>query len=121
MSYVKFKTPEKLQDQIKRGLDQIAQSRDAKIRKGMNETTKSIERGTAKLVVMAEDVTPPEILFHIPILCDEKGIPYGYVSNQQDLGKAVRINVSASSIAVEDAGSEENVLSDLIGKLKNLK
>jgi len=121
MSYVKFKTPEKLQDQIKRGLNQIAQSRDSKIRKGMNETTKSIERGMAKLVIMAEDVSPPEILFHLPILCDEKGIPYGYVSKQEDLGNAVRINVSSSSISVEDAGSEGNILSDLISKLKNLK
>jgi large subunit ribosomal protein L7Ae len=121
MSYVKFKTPEKLQDQVKQGLNQIAQARDSKIRKGMNETTKSIERGTAKLVIMAEDVTPPEILFHIPILCDEKGLPYGYVSSQQDLGNAVRINVSSSAVAVEDAGSENNVLSDLVDKLKNLK
>jgi len=121
VSYVKFKTPEKLQDQIKSGLNQITQSKDSKIRKGMNETTKSIERGTAKLVIMSEDVTPPEILFHIPILCDEKGIPYGYVSSQQDLGNAVRINVSSSSVAIEDAGSEEKVLTDLINKLKNLK
>ena len=38
----------------------------------MNEVTKSIERVQAKLVVMAEDVSPPEILFHIPLLCKKK-------------------------------------------------
>jgi len=46
----------------------------------MNEVTKSIERQLAKLIVMAEDVSPPEILFHIPLLCEEKGIPYAYLS-----------------------------------------
>ncbi len=123
MSYVKFKTPEKLQDTIKRLLDKIADTRGSKIRKGMNETTKSIERATAKLVIMAEDVTPPEILMHVPLLCEEKGIAYGYVSKQEDLGHAVRINVSASAIAVEDTGSSqiESDLEEIGNQLLNLK
>jgi large subunit ribosomal protein L7Ae len=122
MSYVKFKTPDNLQSEIKKVLNGIAKTRGSKIRKGMNETTKSIERGIAKLVVMAEDVSPPEILFHMPILCEEKGIPYGYIKKQEDLGNAVRINVAASSIAVEDAGSSENEqdLNSLIKKIGNL-
>ncbi|TFF98441.1 MAG: 50S ribosomal protein L7ae [Promethearchaeota archaeon] len=123
MSYVKFDTPEKLQDELKRLLDTIADTRGSKIRKGMNETTKSIERSTAKLVVMAENVTPPEIVLHLPILCEEKGIPYGYVGKQEDLGHAVRINVSASAIAVEDAGSSQNEreLESMAERLQNLK
>ena len=39
-----------------------------KLRRGTNETTKAIERGTAKLVVVAKDITPPEIVIHLPIL-----------------------------------------------------
>jgi large subunit ribosomal protein L7Ae len=123
MSYVKFETPQKLQDELKRLLDTIADTRGSKIRKGMNETTKSIERSTAKLVVIAEDVSPPEIVLHLPILCEEKGIPFGYVENQDDLGHAVRINVSASAVAVEDAGSSQNEreLESIIERLQNLK
>ena len=37
-----------------------------RIRKGVNESTKAIERGIAKLVVAAGDVTPEEILMHLP-------------------------------------------------------
>ena len=37
-----------------------------KIKKGANEVTKAIEKGTAKLVAVAEDVQPPEIVMHIP-------------------------------------------------------
>ncbi|TFF93553.1 MAG: 50S ribosomal protein L7ae [Promethearchaeota archaeon] len=123
MSYVKFKTPEKLQDEVKRLLDKVADTRGSKIRKGMNETTKSIERATAKLVIMAEDVSPPEILMHVPLLCEEKGIPYGYVSKQEDLGHAVRINVAAAAIAVENAGSSqiESDLESIGNQLQNLK
>ena len=47
-----------------------------KVKKGVNEVTKAIERGTAKIEETAEDVSPKEIVAHIPILCSEKGIKY---------------------------------------------
>jgi len=122
MSYVKFKVPDDLKNDIKAALNKIAETRDSKIRKGMNEVTKSIERSLAKLVIMAEDVNPPEILFHVPLLCKEKGVPYGYISTKKEMGNAVRINVSSSAIAVENVGSgNENILSNIIKKLDALK
>ena len=122
MSYVKYKIPEELKKELKNTLTTIAETRDSKIRKGMNEVTKAIERNLAKLVVMAEDVSPPEILFHVPLLCDEKKIPYAYLSTKKELGGAVRINVSSSAIAVENGGSgNDNALNGLIKKLEALK
>ena len=122
MSYVKIKVPDDLKNDIKTALNKIAEARDSKIRKGMNEVTKSIERSLAKLVIMAEDVNPPEILFHVPLLCKEKGISYGYISTKKELGNAVRINVSSSAIAVENVGTgNDNILSDIIKKLDALK
>ncbi|MFX0049297.1 MAG: 50S ribosomal protein L7Ae [Candidatus Hermodarchaeota archaeon] len=122
MSYVKFKVPDDLKNGIKSILNKIADTRDSKIRKGMNEVTKSIERSLAKLVIMAEDVTPPEILFHIPLLCEEKGIPYCYVSTKKELGNSARINVASSAIAIETVGTgNDRELEDIIKKLKALK
>ena len=122
ISYIKFQVPDKLKNQIKNALNTIAESRDSKIRKGMNEVTKSIERVQAKFVVMAEDVSPPEILFHVPLLCEEKGISYGFLSSKKELGNSVRINVSASAIAVENVGSgNEGVLDDIIKKIEEIK
>ncbi|NHJ25990.1 MAG: 50S ribosomal protein L7ae [Candidatus Lokiarchaeota archaeon] len=122
MSYVKYKVPDDLRNALKNALQTISEARDSKIRKGMNEVTKSIERSSAKLVVMAEDVTPPEILFHVPLLCEEKKIAYGYLATRKELGNAVRINVSASSIAVESPGTgNDSVLEDIIKKLNTIK
>ena len=59
--------------------------------KGCNEATKALERGTAKLVAIAKDVTPPEITMHIPLLAKEKGIPCKEVSSKDDLGAAAGI------------------------------
>ena len=122
MSYVRINIPDKLKTQIKNALNDIAETRDSKIRKGMNEVTKSIERGTAKLVVMAEDVSPPEILFHVPLLCEEKEVPYAYLSTRKELGNAVRINVGASSISVDNPGTgNDNSLEEVLKQLEALR
>lgn len=78
-----------------------------KIEKGTNEVTKTIERGTAKLVIIAEDVEPKEITQHLPILCEEKGIPVVKVESRKKLGVAAGINVPTASIAIIDAGEAD--------------
>lgn len=122
MSYIKFKIPDKLKTQIKNVLSDIADARDSKIRKGMNEVTKSIERSQAKIVIMAEDVSPPEILYHVPLLCEEKKIPYAYLSTKKNLGNAVKLNIGASAISVENAGTgNEKAIADLLKQIEAIK
>jgi large subunit ribosomal protein L7Ae len=75
-----------------------------KIEKGINEVTKSVERGTAKLVVIAKDVSPKEIVQHIPILCKEKKIVCEEVDSKEKLGIAAGIKVPCSAITILDAG-----------------
>jgi len=84
-----------------------------KIEKGTNEVTKSIERGTAKLVVYASDVEPKEIVAHLPILCKEKGIPCLEADSKQKLGICVGIPVDASSVAVINSGEAEKDIASL--------
>lgn len=84
-----------------------------KIRKGINEATKAIERGTAKLVVAAEDVSPPEIIMHLQPLCDEKNILLVKVSSKNELGRAVGIDVATAAVAVLDAGEAKKKLDAL--------
>ena len=122
MSYIKFKIPDALKNDLKDALSKISGTRDGKIRKGMNEVTKSIERSLAKLVIMAEDVSPPEILFHVPLLCEEKSISYGYVSTKKELGNAARINIASSAISIENVGTgTDKALDDILKKLEALK
>ncbi len=117
-SYVKFEAPESL---VKDALDFVENSyRSGKIKKGTNEVVKSIERGEAKVVVIAEDVSPPEVVFYIPVLCEERKVPFTYVKNKSDLGLKVGI-ASAASIAVVDFGKNEDAYKDLISSIENAK
>ncbi len=118
--YVKYEVPEDLVAKIYE-LVELVRTTDGKVRKGINETTKMVERGEAKLVVIAEDVDPPEIVAHLPILCEERDIPYTYVPSKRELGKRAGIDVSASSIAIIDPGQAENLMRAIIDKIKELK
>ena len=83
-SYVKFETPA---DVKAKALEAITVAADTgRIRKGANEATKSIESGTATLVVIAEDVDPEEVVMHLPMLCGEKNINVDWYLNGMDFG-----------------------------------
>lgn len=84
-----------------------------KTEKGTNEVTKAVERGVAKLVAYASDVEPKEIVQHLPILCREKKIPCREVDSKKKLGVAVGIPVSASAVAVIEAGDAKNEIASL--------
>ncbi len=87
------------------------------IKKGANEVTKSIERGLASFVVIAEDVEPEEVVMHIPTLCEQKKIPYAYVPTKEILGKAAGLNVPCTSVAVEKAGQAEGAIKDVVSRI----
>lgn len=117
--YVKFETPKELVDKI---YEAVELARDSgKISKGTNEVTKLVERGTAKFVVMAEDVTPEEILMHMPMLCEEKGIEYAYVPSRQELGKASGLSIPTASIAIVELGKSKPAIDEIRGKVASLK
>jgi large subunit ribosomal protein L7Ae len=117
-SYVRFQTP----DDVRTKALQLVEvsSETGKVRKGTNEVTKVVERGEAKMVVIAEDIQPPEVVLHIPLLCEEKGIPYFYVQKKEDLGQKVKLKSSAA-VAVVEPGNGKQLLTELIDKFKEIK
>ena len=118
-AFVKFEMPQDLVNKVYEAIT-VAKA-TGNVRKGVNETTKAIERGVAKLVVMALDVTPEEILMHIPILCSEKQVPFAYVPSKLELGKASGIEVPTSSIAIAEAGDSKKLVAEIAEKLKTLE
>jgi large subunit ribosomal protein L7Ae len=117
--YVRYQTPKELQDLA---YDLVEKARDnGKVSKGANEATKQTERGQAKIVIMAEDVTPEEILAHMPVLCEEKNIPYTYVPSKDELGSAAGLKVSTAAVAILDAGKDKSSIDNIIKKIETVK
>lgn len=117
--YVRFQTSKELQDLA---YELIEKARDGgKIGKGANEATKYVERGQAKIVIMAEDVTPEEILAHMPLLCEEKNVPYTYVPSKETLGNSAGLGIPTSAIAIVNPGREKDLVENIIKKLETVK
>jgi len=115
----KFKVPKELADRVLQLVEMAKNT--GQTRKGMNEATKSVERGEAKLVVIAEDVEPPEIVMHLPPLCNEKKVPYVYVPSKMELGRAAGIDVPSAAISIAEVGEGKNLIKDVLKQIKAAK
>jgi len=89
-----------------------------KIKKGTNEVTKIIERGLAKLVLVAKDVNPPEITMHIAPLCKEKSAPLIEIPSKEELGAAAGLDVSTVAVVVVQEGEAKELIKEIASKLK---
>ncbi len=117
--YVKFETPQDLVSPILEAVRVAAQT--GKVRKGTNEATKAIERGISKLIVIAEDVEPPEVVAHLPLICEEQNAAYAFVPDKQELGKALGIDVTSAAAAILDAGDAQHIIDEVVASMAKIK
>jgi large subunit ribosomal protein L7Ae len=117
--FVKFETPKEISDAAYEALRQAKQT--GKIRKGTNETTKAIERGIAKLVIIAEDVEPPEVVAHLPMICEERSVPFVFVPTRANMGPALGIDVGAASACIIESGDAQPLIDQVVAAVSKLK
>mmetsp|Transcript_30734 Transcript_30734/g.53827 ORF Transcript_30734/g.53827 Transcript_30734/m.53827 type:complete len:145 (+) Transcript_30734:29-463(+) len=77
-------------------------------RRGVKEVVKSLRKGKRGIVILAGDITPVELVAHIPILCEKQSIPYIYVKSKDELsGAALSKNpTTVVMLARPQSGSE---------------
>jgi large subunit ribosomal protein L7Ae len=117
--FVKFEVSKELADAAYEAL-QIA-AKTGSVRKGTNETTKAIERAQAKLVVIAEDVQPPEVVAHLPLLCDERKIAFIFVPNKEKIGTAIGIDVPAGAAAIVKEGDATGLVKEIVARVEQVR
>ncbi len=117
--YAKIEVPNEVADAAYEAL-QIA-NRSGSVRIGTNETTKAVERGQAKLVVIAEDVDPPEVVAHLPLLCEERKITYVFVPSKEKLGVSAGIDVSSAAAAISNVGEAVSLVKEISKRIEELK
>ena len=97
---------------------EIARS-TGKIKKGTNEVTKVVERGVAKLVAIAQDTQPEEVIMHLPPLCEERNILCIPVQTKEELGAAAGLQLGCASVAIITEGDAKKIIQEIasaIGK-----
>ncbi|KDD76647.1 hypothetical protein H632_c149p2 [Helicosporidium sp. ATCC 50920] len=86
------------------------------LKKGANEATKTLNRGICEVVIMAADTEPIEILLHLPLLAEDKNVPYVFVPSRAALGRAC--GVSRPVIACSVTSNEGSQLKSQVHQLK---
>jgi large subunit ribosomal protein L7Ae len=117
--FKKFEVPKEIVDAAYEALQTSDQT--GTVRKGTNETTKAIERAQARLVIIAEDVDPPEVVAHLPILCEERKIPYIFVPSKQKLGVSAGIDVPAAAACINEPGDAASLVKEISSRVEELK
>jgi U4/U6 small nuclear ribonucleoprotein SNU13 len=69
------------------------------------------------LQILAADTSPLAILLHLPLLCEDKNVPYVYVPSKSALGRAT--GVSRSVIAASITSNDASQLKQQIQEMKN--
>jgi len=109
--------------QKKKRLNLIAEAREKKetvdikrplqVQHGINHIATLVEQKKAKLVLIAHDVDPIEIVVWLPTLCRKMEVPYVIVKGKSRLGTVVR-QKNATALAITDVAKEDvNTLKEL--------
>ena len=92
------------------------------VRRGIREAMKFIRKGETGLVVLAGDVSPIDVISHVPLVCEEKSIPYCFTPSKQELGEALG-SKRPSCMALVKCGAGEGIkelFDECSGKVKDL-
>ncbi|KAI1283260.1 NHP2-like protein 1 -like protein [Halotydeus destructor] len=92
------------------------------VKKGANEATKTLNRNLSELIVMAGDAEPLEILLHLPLLCEDKNVPYVFVRSKHALGRACGVSrqVIACSITTNEGSQLKPQIQSLQQEIEKL-
>eukprot|EP01099_Mayorella_cantabrigiensis_P000263 TRINITY_DN111_c0_g1_i1.p1 TRINITY_DN111_c0_g1~~TRINITY_DN111_c0_g1_i1.p1 ORF type:complete len:249 (-),score=92.88 TRINITY_DN111_c0_g1_i1:148-894(-) len=89
------------------------------IRRGVKEVVKALRKNERGLCLLAGDISPIEVICHIPIICEEAGLPYIYVPSKAELGVAAATKRPTSVVLISDKTSEIN--SEISSLAKEIK
>uniref|UniRef100_A0A7S0KWM5 H/ACA ribonucleoprotein complex subunit 2 n=1 Tax=Micromonas pusilla TaxID=38833 RepID=A0A7S0KWM5_MICPS len=108
-------------------------SKHKQVKRGVKEVVKALRKDTKGLCVIAGDISPIDVITHIPILCEESNVPYIYVHSKEELGAAGQTKRPTSCMLVlpdaqkggdkmgdEDAKEFKDMYGKVVSKIKSL-
>lgn len=110
---VPFANPLADEKQTKKLLKSVKKAAKNKtLKRGVKEVVKSLRKSPVNgpssgntsdsigVVIIAADISPMDVISHIPVLCEDHNIPYIYVSSRAELGAAGNTKRATSVVMV---------------------
>ncbi|ODV90207.1 hypothetical protein CANCADRAFT_1936 [Tortispora caseinolytica NRRL Y-17796] len=89
------------------------------VKYGLNHVVSLIENKKAKLVLIADDVDPIELVVYIPALCRKMNVPYAIVKGKARLGTVVHSKTATAVALTEVRSEDESELAKLISTISS--
>jgi H/ACA ribonucleoprotein complex subunit 2 len=83
------------------------------LRRGIKEVVLALRKGDKGICVLAGDVFPVDVVAHLPLICEEAGVPYCFVPRKSELGLAALTKRPTSVILVSSKTTDKEVTADL--------
>ena len=96
------------------------QSRKEQLRIGLKEVQLRIRKGERGIIVFAGDVTPIEIMCHLPSVCEDKDIPYIYVPFRTDISSAIGVRRPALMVLIKKHDNYQELYDECEQKIHEL-
>merc|ERR1712079_388690 len=103
------KLTKKLYKLIKKGSKQKGY-----VRNGLKDVQARIRKGETGLVIFAGDVTPVDVMCHMPAVCEEKSLSYCYTPSRQDLGTAMGVKRGCLMVMVREHEDYKDLYQEMV-------
>jgi H/ACA ribonucleoprotein complex subunit 2 len=70
------------------------------VRRGVKEVVKALRKGETGFCIIAGDISPIDVISHLPIMCEDRNVPYIYVPSKHDLGTAASTKRPTSCVLI---------------------
>ncbi|KAK0165351.1 hypothetical protein PV328_003870 [Microctonus aethiopoides] len=90
------------------------------LRNGLKDVQKHIRKGEKGLVIFAGDVYPIEIMCHLPIVCEDKELPYCFVPSRQDIGTAMGVKRGSLMVLIKEHADYKELYDELKEAIRHL-
>ncbi|KAG0030020.1 snoRNA-binding protein [Podila clonocystis] len=79
------------------------------VKRGVKEVVKGLRKGEKGLVLIAGDISPMDVITHVPVLCEENDVPYIFLPSKEDLGTAGSTKRPTSCVMVVLGGKKKDM------------
>eukprot|EP00211_Chloroparvula_japonica_P009713 CAMPEP_0119119660 /NCGR_PEP_ID=MMETSP1310-20130426/1056_1 /TAXON_ID=464262 /ORGANISM="Genus nov. species nov., Strain RCC2339" /LENGTH=183 /DNA_ID=CAMNT_0007109105 /DNA_START=98 /DNA_END=649 /DNA_ORIENTATION=- len=106
----------------KRVLRVIAEgAKEKNVRRGIREVVKYVRRGEKGICILAGNISPIDVLSHVPILCEKNDIAYCYIPSKESLGAACISKRPTSAVLLKPGDGYKKEYQKLEKKMQSLE
>ena len=91
------------------------------IKRGVKEVVKGLRKGSKGVCIIAGDISPIDVISHLPVLCEESDVPYIFVPSKVDLGAAGQTKRPTSCTLVCTGGADVDGLDEVLKEVTAAK